>query len=594
MANQLSMAKIHSIETLHKSGHSNREIARLLGVDRGTVNKYVRQLRQQEVSGRVQNRPNPRTGSDVDFRHGSAEQPGSESNGASGGSGGETSVQARTNTGPPHPPSPSPRPQVSATAEVTATTNGAEAECPDGKAADSRVQNRPNLQTGSMGFRSGPKSHCDEYREAIEEKLDQGLSLTRIHQDLVDEHGFKGSYHSVRRFVRKLGQSRPVPFRRMETEPGEEAQIDFGTGAWVIGDDGKRRRPWMFRIVLSHSRKAYSEVVWRQTTDNFIAAIENAFHYFGGVPKRLVIDNLKAAVHRADWYDPELHPKLQSFANHYGTVIVPTKPYTPRHKGKVESSVKYAKNNALKGRAFKSLTEQNEHLLHWEQTVADTRIHGTTKKQVARAFEAEQPALLPLPRDRFANFKEARRTVSRDGHLEVDKAFYSAPPEYIGRRVWVRWDTRLVRVFNDRWEQIALHSKCEPGRFRTDNSHIPAEKVTTVERGTDALLRRIATIGPHTKAWSESVIAARGAQGIRVLVGLRALTGKHTSDELEAACETALNYGAHRLRSIRNLLRQPAVKKQQPLAFIDEHPIIRPLSDYSIESLNAFRKDRNS
>jgi len=599
MANQLSMAKIHSIETLHKSGHSNREIARLLGVDRGTVNKYVRQLLQQQGSaeaGGDQNRPNPRTGSDDDLHSHSktAGQAGSESSGESTVSAGETSVQAQTNMGPPHPPSPSPRPPMSATAEVTATTNGAQAEHSDGKAADARIQNQPNLQTGSAGVRSGPKSQCHGYREIIEEKLDQGLSLTRIHQDLIDEHGFDGSYHSVRRFARKLGQSRPVPFRRMETDPGEEAQIDFGTGAWVVGDDGKRRRPWMFRIVLSHSRKAYSEVVWRQTTDNFIAAIENALHYFGGVPKRLVIDNLKAAVHRSDWYDPELHPKIQSFANHYGTVIVPTKPYTPRHKGKVESSVKYAKNNGLKGRTFKSLAEQNEHLLHWEQTVADTRIHGTTKKQVAKAFEAERPTLLQLPQDRFANFKEAKRSVSRDGHLEVDKAFYSTPPEYIGRRVWVRWDTRLVRVFNDRWEQIALHSKCEPGRFRTDNSHIPAEKVTTVERGTNALLRRIACIGPHTKAWSESVIATRGAQGIRVLVGLKALTGKHTSDELEAACETALNYGAHRLRSIRNLLKRPAAKKQQPLAFIDEHPIIRPLSDYSIESLNAFRKDRNS
>ena len=99
----------------------------------------------------------------------------------------------------------------------------------------------------------------------------------------------------------------------MECLPGEEAQIDFGTGAYVVDADGQKRRPWMLRVVLSCSRKGYSEVVWRQTTDNFIAAIENAFHYFGGVPKRLVIDNLKAAVKRADWYDPELHPKLQSF-----------------------------------------------------------------------------------------------------------------------------------------------------------------------------------------------------------------------------------------------------------------------------------------
>ena len=245
----------------------------------------------------------------------------------------------------------------------------------------------------------------------------------------------------------------------------------------------------------------------------------------------------------------------------------------PEHKGKVESSVKYAKNNALKGHTFKSLAEQNEHLLEWERTVADTRIHGTTKKQVRQQFETiEQDALLTLPRDRFAMFHEARRTVSRDGHLEVDKAYYSAPPEYIGRRVWVRWDTRLVRVFNDQWKQIAIHSKSEPGRFRTDSSHIPDAKVSAVERGTDALLRQIAAIGPHTKAWSESMLQTRGVQGVRVLAGLKALAGKHTSDALEQACETALTYGASRLKSIRNLLKRPASQKQQSLPFIEEHP----------------------
>ena len=119
--------------------------------------------------------------------------------------------------------------------------------------------------------------------------------------------------------------------RRMEVSPGEEAQIDFGTGGWVVADGGRRRRPWVLRVVLSHSRKEYSEVVWRQTTEAFIGAIENAFHAFGGAPKTLVIDNLKAAVARGDWYDPEVHPKLQSFASHYGTVFLPTRPYTSDH-----------------------------------------------------------------------------------------------------------------------------------------------------------------------------------------------------------------------------------------------------------------------
>ena len=259
MANHTSMAKVNSIHSLHQSGHSNRQIAELLGIDRGTVGKFVQQL---------ENQPNAPTGNPTEST--------------------------------PHQP--------------------------------------------------GPKSDCEPFRQTILEKLQVGLSAKRIHQDLAAEHGFTGSYYSVKRFAARLRTSTPLPFRRMEVLPGEEAQVDFGTAAPVIDRDGKTRRPWMFRIVPSHSRKGYSEAVWRQSTDNFIAALENAFEHFGGVPKRLVIDNLKAAVKNADWYDPEIHPKLQSFAAHYGAVFLPTKPYTPRHKGKVESGVKYVKNNALKAR----------------------------------------------------------------------------------------------------------------------------------------------------------------------------------------------------------------------------------------------------
>ena len=157
------------------------------------------------------------------------------------------------------------------------------------------------------------QSACQPYRELILAKLDLGLSAKRIHQDLVAEEGFTASYASVRRFVRRLRQGRPLPFRRLETPPGEEAQVDFGTGAPVIQPSGRRRRPWLFRVVLSHSRKAYSEAVYRQTTENFIRCLENAFWHFGGVPKTLVIDNLRAAVKKADWFEPELNPKVDSY-----------------------------------------------------------------------------------------------------------------------------------------------------------------------------------------------------------------------------------------------------------------------------------------
>nr|WRX36708.1 hypothetical protein [uncultured bacterium] len=508
MANHLSMANIQAIAALHRSGHSNRHIARVLGINRETVGKYV---------ARIQNQPNPQTGS------GDGEAP---------------SITARP---------------------------------------------------------AGPVSSCEPHREQILAWLDAGLSIKRIHQDLTVEHDYQGSYYSVWRFVSKIQGSTPLPFRRIETDPGEELQIDFGTAAPIIASDGKSRRPWMLRLVLSHSRKAYSEVVYRQTTDNFIAVIENAFEYFGGVPRRLLIDNLKAAVARADWYDPELHPKLQSFSAHYGTAFVPTKPYTPRHKGKVENSVKYAKNNALKGRTFGNLEEQNQFLLDWEENVADKRIHGTVKEQVQKRFlENEKDALLPLPPERFANFKEARRSVNRDGHLEVDKAYYSAPPEYVGRRLWVRWDSRLVRIFDDRFNLIATHSKCEPGRFRTANQHIPKEKVSAVERGTDALLRQTAAIGPHAKAWTEAMVGARGVEGVRVLVGIKAIAGKHRTDAIEEACRVALLHGAFRLRTIRTLIKKGTASEQLQMEFIEEHPIIRPLSDYSLSSLVDFRKERQN
>src|SRR5207248_4608128 len=134
--------------------------------------------------------------------------------------------------------------------------------------------------------------------------------------------------------------------------------------------------------------------VYQQTTDNFLLCVENAFWSFGGVPQRVVLDNLKAAVTQADWFDAELNPKVRSFCQHYGVVLLPTRPYTPRHKGKVERGVDYVQDNALKGRTFASLDEQNRFLSDWERTVADTRVHGTTRQQVSKLFaEVERTAL---------------------------------------------------------------------------------------------------------------------------------------------------------------------------------------------------------
>ncbi len=533
MANELKMADQAVIIGLWQRGWSQRRIARETGFSRDAVSRYVRLARSGWRPGEPVR----------DERH-----------------------RPRTDSNPAIP------------------TPGLGAR--DGPGGLEGAESNPAIST--LG--SGRRSLCEPYREIIEGKLASGLSAQRIWQDL-EADGFEGGYQSVKRFCRRLKTANPLPFRRLECEPGQEAQVDFGTGAPVITPEGKRRRTHVFRIVLSHSRKAYSEVVYRQTTDEFIRCIENAFHHFGGAPQTLVIDNLKAAVTKADWFDPELNPKIQSFCNHYGTVILPTKPRTPRHKGKVERGVDYVQENALKGKRFGSLVEQNRHLLEWETHVADTRIHGTTRRQVKKAFEdVERERLLPLPVDRFPYFTEVRRKVNRDGHVEVDKAYYSVPPEYLARSVWVRWDSRVVRVFNHRFEQVAMHVKHEPGRFSTDSRHIPRQKRSGIERGATHLLNKASLIGPQSGRWAEQMVQQRGVQGVRALMGLLNLANRHPCDQIEQACEIALTHGAYHLQTIRELIERRGDKQQQ-FEFIDKHPIIRSLSDYGDLVHTAFTKE---
>jgi transposase len=432
----------------------------------------------------------------------------------------------------------------------------------------------------SLTGSTGRQSLCLPWQEKIEAAAMAGLSAQRIYQDLVCDHQFEGSYHSVQRFVRQLRRNQPVPFVRMEVEPGQEAQVDFGQGAWVMVD-GKRKRPHLFRIILSHCRKGYSEVVWRQTTESFIRCLENAFRYFGGVPKTLVIDNLRAAVTRADWFDPELNAKVEEFCRHYGTVMLPTRPAMPHHKGKVESGVNYGQENALKGRSFASLTAQNQYLWSWESGVADTRIHGTTRQQVGKVFnEVERPKLSPLPPDLFPVFEEAPRTVHRDGYVELQRSYYSVPPEYVGRQVWVRWESRLVRVLNQRREIIAVHARAEPGKFTTDPTHLHSPYRRIVQHSLEHLLDRARLIGAHTGSWAEAMIKQRGPIGTRVLHGLLSLAQKHPVRALENAAEKALHHGAWRLRDLRTLLEQSEPAPQ--LDFLETHPIIRSLDTYQL------------
>ena len=437
---------------------------------------------------------------------------------------------------------------------------------------------------------AGRQSKCAAYDAYIREGLKCGLSAQRIFQDLQMDRGFEGSYESVKRYARKLESKNKIPFRRMEAAPGTECQVDYGTGAWIVSADGKRRKTHLFRVVLSCSRKAYSEVSFTQETECYIRALENAFRHFGGVPETVVIDNLKAGVLKACVYDPELNPKLRDFAAHYGTCILPSRVYTPRHKGKVERQVGYAQDNALKGRTFKSLAEQNAYLREWETQVADQRIHGTMRRQVQRMFDEEKAFLSALPPDLFPAFREGRRKVHRDGHVEILKAYYSVPPEYTCHELWVRHDGRMVEIFNDKMKRLCVHPQKERGQRSTCKEHIPPEKISNPELGNEWMLQKVWVIGDESNAWAKAMLKARGVSGSRVLNGLLSLRKKHSKQAINAGCAKALEAQEFSFKGLRKQIENHS-ETQQQLPFMKEHLLIRSTEEYDqiINSKGVFQ-----
>lgn len=430
-----------------------------------------------------------------------------------------------------------------------------------------------NPQTG----KKGRTSKCEEHREWIRQNYEAGLSVERLHQDLVREHGFEGSYHSVFRFVQQLEADTTKRVHRMECEPAEEAQIDYGTAYLLRSPSGRLKKAHLLLVTLSHSRKPYVEATLRQTTENFIRSLENAFRHFGGVPRRLCPDNLAAAVKKADWYEPELNPKLRSFAEHYGTLVMPARPYQPTDKGKVEAGIKYVKDNALKGKNFDSLTALNEHLRWWTANVADLRIHGTTKRQVQAHFlESEKPALKPLPASLFPSFEEGRRSVHRDSYVEVKGAYYEVPPQYIGKRVWTRWDARMVRIFDHKMQPVASHTRIEPGNFSrvlgVGGCH------ESVVQSVRYYRNRVIAMGEHCLHWADAVIAKDQDTAMRRLQGLLKLQDKHTRAQLNEAARKALIHGHYTLKDLRRWLTHP--QEQETFAFLGEHELIRNPQTY--------------
>ena len=360
-----------------------------------------------------------------------------------------------------------------------------------------------------------------------------------IWQELVDDHGFSGAYNAVKRFVGKLRSStkQPDPVGIIITGPGEEAQVDYGEGPMVRDPQtGKYRRTRLFVMTLGHSRKAVRLMTFRSSTRTWAELHETAFRRLGGCCRIVVLDNLKEGVLTPDIYDPTLNPLFKDVLAHYGVVAMPCRVRDPDRKGKVESGVAHAQKTPLKGMRFESLEEAQAYLDQWESRWADTRIHGTTKRQDAAMFAEEKPFLLTLPLEPFRYYQYGERVVHLDGCIEVEAAYYSTPPGWIGKLVKIQWDALHVRILDPKTYQLLReHIRQQRGRHRIDPADNPKKTpVTTVQ-----LLARAARAGSHIGSFCYEIHRHEGELGIRHILGVLSLAKKFGQPAVEDACAAA-------------------------------------------------------
>src|SRR5947209_8336378 len=424
--------------------------------------------------------------------------------------------------------------------------------------------------------RSPSASACESYREAIELGLSRGRNALVIYQDLVSEYSFASSYQSVQRFVRKLrGAQTPEARVVIITAPGQEAQVDYGTGPMVRDPETRKyRRTRLFVMTLGCSRKSVRLLTFRSSARIWAELHERAFRRFGGVTHIVVLDNLREGVLVPDVYDPALNPLYRDVLAHYGAVAMPCRIQDPDRKGKVESGVGHAQKTPLKGLRFESLEEAQAYLDRWEERWADTRIHGTTKRQVAAMFAEEKPCLLPLPVEPFRYYQYGERIVHLDGCVEVEAAYYGAQPGWIGRMVRVQWDELFVRLLDPKTGQLLReHVRQKRGWYRIK----PEDHSKRTPLRTSQLLWRAGRAGTHIGTLCEAIHRQQGEVGVRRILGVLSLAKKYGAAAVDEACATALDMGVQEYRFVRRYLERCP---QAPLSLQQVDPLIRELVQY--------------
>ena len=465
------------------------------------------------------------------------------------------------------------------------------ANCP-GVATDSPVQTAPPWPpTGLTVPLPVTTSKCEPHRAFIDAQLRLGRNATAIYQDLVDLHGFDGAYNCVKRFAAQLRHKEPEQFDRLSFAPGEEMQVDYGEGAPTRVPGTERwRKPRLFVATLRYSRRSFRRVVWKSGQQVWAELHEQAWRYFGGSCRYVVLDNLKEGVLKPDLYEPALNPVYAATLAHYEVVADPARVRDPNRKGTVEHAIGHTQATALKGRRFESIEEQNAFLEHWEVKWAASRIHGAERRQVQAMFEEERAHLQPLPITAMSYFTEVQRTVCDDSCVRIEHSSYAARPAPIGSKVLVRIFERRIELRDLRTQALLrTHARVD----RPGTVVLPmAERVFNPSRETRFILNQARSIGPQAARLCEMLFAIEGRVGQRKLWGIVNLARRYPHRFIDAACAGAMEQGVHSYRHVKALTERlvadalaalqadTPTPSASPSMLTQQHALIRSADEY--------------
>lgn len=406
------------------------------------------------------------------------------------------------------------------------------------------------------GSPPGQNSLAQPFQDQIRSWQEKGVQASTIHQALIRDHNFQGSYSSVLRLVQQVKVKKSQATVMLDFKPGEVAQVDFGAGPKIVDMvTGELFSTYFFVMTLAFSRHQYAEVVWDQKIATWLGCHRRAFEFFGGVPAKVMIDNLKAAITKACWHDPVVQRSYAEFAEGYGFLISPCPPNDPKKKGRVESGVKYIKRNFMPLRVFRDLSDSNRQLLSWIFDTAGNRIHGTTKQKPLSLFaETERGFLNALPDVPPELVTWAKHKLHGNCHLQFEKAFYSAPFRLVRKDLWVRATETTVKLFHDH-QMVAVHPRLHrAGQKSTIQDHLPPEAIAYLMQDPQWCLKQAQAIGDSCNSLIKRLFADRVLDNLRAAQGILGLAKKFGDVRLEAACSRALLFDTPKYQAVKTIL----------------------------------------